>query len=124
MGRGGEMTQTVYSVLKSLNIPIQYVLRPNIGSTNKTGISYHFFNESYNLYSDGKGKEIGGVLQVDIFSTVDYSSIVKQVRELMETVGFRLADMRDSDDSFSDVKYYHKILIFNYTEKEVLNSGS
>ena len=79
------------------------------------------------MYADGKGKEIGGVLQVDIFSTVDYSGTVKSVKELLEVAKFRLADMRSSDDSFdsvSNIKYYQKILIFNYNEKEVLGNGS
>lgn len=115
------MIQKVYNILKPLNIPIQYVLRPEI--SNKIGISYHFFNESDNLYGDGEGKEFGGSLQIDIFSTVDYTTVVNQVKDLMKANKFRLADMRDGDDSFSNVKYYHKILIFNYSEKEVMNNG-
>lgn len=116
------MIQKVYDILKPLGVPVQYVLRPDI-ATAKTGISYHFFNEGYELYADGKGKELGGVLQVDIFSTVDYSVTVKSVKELLEDAKFRLADMRSSDDSFdsvSNIKYFHKILIFNYVEREVL----
>lgn len=112
------MIQRVYNILEPLNIPIQHILRPKIDSS-KIGISYHFFNESYNLYADGEGKEFGGVLQIDIFSTVDYTSIVKQVKDLMKSNKFRLADSRDSDDSLSNIQYYHKILIFNYSEKEV-----
>lgn len=118
------MIKTVYNILKPLNIPIQYILRPDISSSSKIGISYHFFNESYNLYADGVGKEFGGVLQIDVFSTVDYSNIVNQVKNLMNKHQFRLADSRDSDDSFSNVKYYHKILIFNFVEEEVKVNGS
>lgn len=117
------MIQTVYNILKPLNIPIQYILRPDISGSPKIGISYHFFNENYELHGDGEGKEFGGSLQIDIFSTVDYSNIVKQVKSLMKANKFRLADSWDSDDSFSNVKYYHKILIFNYSEKEVMNNG-
>lgn len=117
------MIQKVYDILKPLNIPILYILRPEIDSSNKIGISYHFFNESDNLYGDGEGMEFGGSLQIDIFSTVDYTTVVNQVKDLMKANKFRLADMRDSDDSFSNVKYYHKTLIFNYSEKEVLGSG-
>lgn len=122
MGSGDEMIQKVYDILKQLNVPIRYILRPDISGSNKIGISYHFFNESYNLYGDGKGKEPGGVLQVDIFSTVDYSAIVQQIQELLEENNFRLADKRDSEDSFEEggLKYYQKILIFNYVESEVL----
>jgi hypothetical protein len=116
--------QKVYDILKPLNIPIQYILRPDISGNSKIGISYHFFNESYNLYSDGEGKELGGSLQIDVFSTVDYSNVVKQVKELLKVNKFRFADSWDGDDSLSNVKYYHKILIFNYSEREVMNNGS
>lgn len=124
MGQGDEMIQKVYDILKPLNIPIQYVLRPDISGSYKIGISYHFFNEGDELYGDGVGFHPGGSLQVDIFSTVDYSNIVQQVKELMKINKFRLAPggSRDSDDSFSNVKYYHKILIFNYLEEEVKNN--
>ena len=114
------MIQKVYDILSGIGVPVQYILRPDISSA-KTGISYHFFNEGYEVYGDGKGAELGGVLQVDVFSTVDYSSTVQQVRELLEAAKFRLADMRDGNDGFEDsMKYYQKILIFNYVESEVL----
>lgn len=118
------MIQTVYNILKPLNIPIKYILRPDISGSSKIGISYHFFNEGYELYSDGEGIEEGGSLQIDVFSTIDYSSVVNQIRNQMKVNKFRLADMRDNDDSFSNVQYYHKILIFNYSTREVLSNGS
>lgn len=113
------MIRKVSDILKPLNTPTQYMLRPDISGDTKIGISYHFFNEGNELYGDGEGIAEGGSLQIDIFSTVDYSSVVSQTKELMKTNKFRLADSRDSDDSFSNVKYYHKILIFNYVESEV-----
>lgn len=116
------MIQKVADILKPLNVPVQYILRPNISGNSRIGISYHFFNEGYNLYSDGEGKEFGGILQVDIFSTMDYSDVVKQTIELLQNNGFRLAYSGDNDDSFSNVKYYHKVLRFNYVEKEVLGN--
>lgn len=117
--RGDSMITTVYNILKPLSIPVLYILRPDI-TKDKIGISYHFFGESYMLYSDGKGQRIGGALQVDIFATVDYSSIVKQAIALLESNGFRLVDSRDTYDSLStNIQYYQKTLIFNYIESEV-----
>lgn len=109
----------VYNILKGL-CPVAYITRPEINATNKIGISYHFFNEGNELYGDGEGTQEGGSLQIDIFSTVDYSNIVNQVKALMKVNKFRLADARDSDDSFNNIQYYQKILIFNYNEREVL----
>lgn len=113
------MIQKVYSILSGASVPVQYVLRPDISGGSKVGISYHFFNEGNELYGDGEGIAEGGSLQIDVFSTVDFTDTVNQVKSLMKTNKFRLADMRDSDDSFSNVQYYHKILIYNYVEKEV-----
>lgn len=117
------MINKVYDILKPLEIPVLYVLRPDI-ENNRIGISYHFFNEGYNLFGDGKGKRMSGSLQVDIFSTIDYTGVVKRVKELLELNSFKLSDMRDSDDSFNNIQYYHKILIFNYVESEVLHGGA
>lgn len=113
------MIQKINNILSPLNVPVLYILRPEIKGLNKTGISYHFFGEGYELHGDGEGNEFGGSVQIDIFSKIDYSNIVEQVRSLMKQNNFRLSDMRDSDDSFSNVRYYHKILIFNYSEGEV-----
>lgn len=115
------MIQRVYDILKPLNVPIQYVLRPDISGSSNTGISYHFFNEGYELHGDGIGNHSGGSIQIDVFSTVDYTNVVNQIKEIMKTNKFRLAPggSRDSDDSFSNVQYYHKILIFNYADEEV-----
>lgn len=118
--RGDNLVDTVCNLLKPLNIPVLHILRPDINSKSRTGISYHFFNEGYQSYGDGKGKEFGGSLQVDVFSTVDYSSVVKQVRETLEANGFKHADSRDTSDSLnSNIQYYQKTMIFNYVERLV-----
>ncbi len=113
------MINTVYNILKPLNIPVLFLRRPKIDKTNKIGISFHFFNESYNLYGDGNGNESGGVLQIDVFSLIDYTNVVNQIKQIMKENKFRLADSRDSDDSMNEINYYQKILIFNYIESEV-----
>lgn len=113
------MIQTINNILKPLSVPVLFMLRPKIDGTNKVGISYHFFSENNNLYGDGEGLEFGGSLQIDVFSLIDYTSIVDQIKTLMKTNKFRLADSRDSEDGFSTTEYYHKILIYNYVEREV-----
>jgi hypothetical protein len=118
------MINKVYSILKALNIPVKYMLRPELNSKNKIVASYHFFSEGYEAYGDGKGKEFGGSLQVDIFSTVDYTGIVDQTKSSLENNGFRLADSRDSFDSLNaNTQYYQKTMIFNYIESEVQNGS-
>lgn len=118
------MINTVYNILKPLNVPVKYMLRPELNSKNRIAASYHFFGEGYQSYGDGKGKDFGGSLQVDIFSTVDNSETIKQTRSLLEINGFRLADSRDSFDSLNtNTQYYQKTLVFNYIESEVQNGS-
>lgn len=113
------MIQLVYDILSTLGIPVKWMVRPDL-SENNIGISYHFFDEGYDLYSDGKGSKPGGSLQVDVFSKSDYTETVNQIVELLENSGFKLADKRDSEDSLTgDIKYYQKVLIFNYNERMV-----
>lgn len=113
------MIQKVFDILSSLNVPVLHIIRPEINGSNSLGISYHFFSQGYELHGDGEGKAFGGSLQIDVFSLDDYTIIVNQIRDIMKENKFRLSDMRDSDDSIDKVKYYHKILIFNYSEEEV-----
>lgn len=113
------MINRVNEILKETKISVQYVLRPDLEKAD-IAISYHFFNQGFDMYGGGQGKLESGVLQVDVFSTRDYTKEVKEVKDLLLKNKFRLADMRDSDDEFSKIKYYHKILIFNYLEEEVM----
>lgn len=116
------MINKVFSILQELNIPIKFELRPEIDNSNRVGISYHFFNEGYNQYGDGKGKEFGGSLQVDVFAHIkfDYSQVIRQIRDLLIQNKFRFVDQRDNGEISSDVQYFHKVMIFNYIESEVV----
>lgn len=119
------MINKVWSLLQPLNAPVAFEIRPKIDSDNRIGISYHFFNEGYNQWGDGRGSEFGGSLQVDVFAhtNYDYSNDVRQVRILLEPAKFRFAGQSDNGEIASDVQYFHKVLIFNYVEREVLRNG-
>lgn len=114
------MVNLVWKTLKPLNIPLEYILRPSI--TSGIGISYHFFGEGYTIYGDGKGDNLGGSLQIDIFYRIDLGNTVKEIIKLLKEKGLRLAQngIRDNDDVIGSVNYYHKIMIFNFVEEEVL----
>lgn len=117
------MLNTVYNILSELEVPVLFELRPDINATNRVGISYHFFNEGYNQYGDGVGTEFGGALQVDVFAHINYNYqfIVSQIRTLLEDAGFRFYSQSDNADITSNIQYFHKVMIFNYIEREVNN---
>lgn len=113
------MIMTVYNILKPLNLPIEFLKRPQF-DTSKTVISYHFFNESDDNFGDGKANEEAGALQVDIFSKIDYTSTVREVKEALSSANFMYFSGHDDIESLSNSEQiYHKILIFNYVESEV-----
>jgi hypothetical protein len=114
------MVEKVKEVLEPLVLPTAWQLRPAFDG-KKTVISYHFFGESDACFGDGEGNEEIGSLQVDIFSLVDYRSTVKEVKRLLKLAKFKFAYANDDVEKVSDSKViYHKILIFNYIESEVL----
>lgn len=114
------MVNKVYIILKPLRVPIKWLKRPPFDAS-QIAISYHFFNEGDLIYGDGSVSEEGGALQVDIFSKVDYSSTIKEVKRLLKGAGFLFADGHpDAEEKLDDnTTVYHKILIFNYVESVV-----
>lgn len=117
------MIDTVYNVLKQLNLPVKWQLRPYFDKSQIV-ISYHFFNEGDLLHGDGEGIEEGGALQIDIFSKINYTSTVKEVKKLLKCAGFLFEDAKDDTEQLDEnTIIYHKILIFNYIESEVLING-
>lgn len=114
------MINVVYNILKQLNLPIKWQLRPPFDKS-QTVISYHFFNEGDLLHGDGDASEEGGTLQVDIFSKTDYTGAVKEVKKLLKGAGFLFADSNDDMEELdNNTMIYHKVLIFNYVESEVI----
>lgn len=98
----------VHEILTPLNVPVLWQLRPQ----KPPGITYHFYNEQGELYGDG-GEIAGSVAcQIDIWSTVDYTNLKKQVKAAMKQCGFLFVDASDFFEE--DAKVYHCVLIFNY----------
>ena len=114
------MINVVYNILEQLNLPIKWQLRPPFDKSQIV-ISYHFFNEGDMLFGDGSSAEEGGTLQVDIFSKTDYTGAVKEVKKLLKGAGFLFASSNDDMEELdNNTMIYHKILIFNYIESEVI----
>lgn len=114
------MINTVYKTLRPLGIPVQWQLRPDIGD-HKFVVSFHFFNEGGLLYGDGEEELEGGTCQIDIFSTTDYTKLAKQIKKLMKERGFVPDSMQsDTIEDLGASKLYHKILLFDYIESEVM----
>lgn len=110
----------VYELLKTLKYPVKWQVRPKLDKANTAVISFHFFNQVDSLYGNGKGLEQGGALQIDVFSFTDYTKAVEEIKKLFVNNKFRFAEMYDDIEEIGNNQVFHKIIIFNYTESEVL----
>ena len=107
------LIQEVYSILTPLNLPILWQRRPD----KFPGITYHFFNETGELYGDGDYFTESVACQIDIWSKNDYTEIKKQVKSAMKEAGFLFSNATDTYEK--DVDIYHCVLTFNlYYESE------
>ena len=111
------MVNKVYNIFKTLGYPTQYQIRPSFDSKGVV-ISYHFFNETHAYYGDGDGKHFVKNLQIDIFHKTDIKDLDRRIIKLLKEIGFRFNETYESDETLSGVRLYHKVLRFNYLERE------
>jgi hypothetical protein len=113
------MKNKVYEILKPLKYPVSWQIRPKLDNKNTIVISFHFFNEGNSLFGDGKSIKQGGAVQVDVFSLVDYTNAVNQIRQEMTKNKFRYYESYDDIEDVGNQQIYHKVILFNYDESEV-----
>lgn len=114
-----DLIDRVYEILKPLNLPCNYLVRPSLEG-NVTVLSYHFFNQGYGLYGRGKGKFMGGSLQVDIFTLGNSKETENKIIKLMEKEKFKFTYPTDDEEVYKNTPLYRRSLIFTYIESEVL----
>lgn len=113
------MIDKVYTALKTFKLPVAYIVRPAFGS-NKAVISYHFFNSTHAYYGDGEGKDFTTSLQVDVFYTADIKDLTRQIITKLKELNIRFSYEDEYEDTLSGTRLYHKVLVFNYLESEVM----
>ena len=109
----------VYEQLKQLNIPCNYLARPEFKSTD-TVLSYHFFNRRGELYGDGERRQMAQNLQVDIFTLGDWTETEDKIIKMLEKKRFRFNYSNDDEEVYRNRPLYHRILVFSFVESEVL----
>ena len=114
------MINKVFNILETLELPLRWNDTPPFDDRGIV-IDYHFFGEGDCLFGDGIALDESGKLQVDVYSKVNYSVTVNQVKTLLRDAGFIFEDGSDNtEDLDAYTKLYHKVLIFNYSESEVM----
>ncbi|MGG3452166.1 hypothetical protein [Domibacillus aminovorans] len=111
------MNKVVIDALKNVGAPVSF--QEYTGSAT-TYITFFFYNEKGVFHAENEELATGHSLQVDIWSTGNYSSLVKEVKTRMNATGFTrtfAADLyEEPSGSTQKARIFHKALRFRYTE--------
>lgn len=107
------INQLIINTLKPLNIPV--VFQKYTGKA-ETYITFHEYLTAGEEYEDDEEILTAHYIQVDLWSKVDYTALVKEVKRLLINVGFKRINEVDLYED--DTKIYHKGLKFYYLEEK------
>lgn len=105
------LNSLLYQTLSSIgpNIPVSYMVHHG---EETTYIVYMTYNTNGALYTDEIEVETEYSVQVSVYSTGNFRTVVDEVLARMEAAGFRRNNAYDLYDD--DTKRYHKALRFYY----------
>lgn len=109
------LNKIIIDTLKPLNIPVGFQKH---SGKSKTYITFHEYLETGEEFEDDEEAFTGHYIQIDLWSKDDYTDLVKQIKDLLNPVGFKRLDEVDLYEK--DIGLYHKGMRFFYLEdKEV-----
>lgn len=103
------INKLIMDTLKPLNLPVANL---RYASAASTYITFFTYNEQGEAWAEDKEITTGFYMQVDVWSTVDFTSLVEQVKSLLGNVGFSRTYVTELFEP--DTKLYHKVLRFVY----------
>lgn len=106
------INKLIINTLKPLNIPVCF---QRYSGKSETYITFHEYLETGEEYEDDEESLTSHYIQIDVWSKSDYTSLVKEVKNLLITAGFQR--LNEADLYEEDTKIYHKGLKFYYLEE-------
>lgn len=106
------MNKLIIDLLKPLNVPVSF---QRYAGKADTYITFHEYFTSGEEYEDDEEALTAHYIQVDVWSKVDYTEVVKRTKELLFKAG--LKRLNEIDLYEEDTKIYHKGLKFYYLEE-------
>lgn len=106
------VNQLIIDTLSPLGIPVS---RATYNNTAETYIVFVEYNQAPRMSADDEEYITKHFYQVDVFSSGNFTLLVKDVKRLMKEAGF--GRMFESETYDNDMKKYRKILRFNYDSK-------
>ncbi|MFR1708874.1 MAG: hypothetical protein ACLSV2_08235 [Clostridium sp.] len=110
------INKLIIDTLKPLNIPVSF---QRYSGKADTYITFHEYFTSGEEYEDDEEALTAHYIQVDVWSKVDYTDLVKSIKELMLKAGFKR--LNEADLYEEDTKIYHKGLKFYYLGERGIN---
>jgi hypothetical protein len=103
------LNKLIIDTLSPLGVPVSF---QRYTGTATTYITFFEFNQRPALNADDTEQNTQHSIQVDIWSKGDYTTLVQQVKDALNGVGF----FRTSEAEFyeDDTKIFHKVIRFNY----------
>ena len=101
----------VIDALSGLNVPVAFL---KYTGTAKPYITFFFYNERGEVFAENEEVATRYSLQVDVWSSGNYTALVNQVKDALKSVGFSRIDAKDLYED--DTKIYHKAMFFRYTD--------
>ena len=106
------INKLIIDTLKPLKIPVCFQRY-----SGKAGIyvTFHEYLETGEGYEDDEERSTAHYIQVDVWSKIDYTDLVKEVKNRLIAAGFKR--LNEGDLYEVDTKIYHKGLKFYYLEE-------
>ena len=106
------MNALIIQTLRPLNVPVAFSTYNNTASQY---IIFNTYNEASFYNADDEEQYTQYFVQVDVFSSGDYTNLVEQVDQLMREAGFgRMFASETYDD---EAGKYRKIFRFSYIKR-------
>lgn len=111
------INKLIIETLRPLKVPVAF---QRYSGKAETYITFHEYLALGEEYEDDEESLTAYYVQVDVWSKVDYTDIVKNIKELLLKAGFKR--LSEVDLYEEDVKIYHKGLKLYYLEESDVNA--
>lgn len=103
------LNSLILNTLQPVNVPVAFLVYTG---TARPYITFLELDQRSALNSDDIETETEHTIQVDVFHTGNYNSLVDSVKQKLVAVGF--ARTNEQDFYETDTKLYHKVIRFSF----------
>lgn len=111
------INKIIIDTLNSLNVPVSF---QKYSGKAETYITFYEYLATGEEYEDDEESLTAHYIQVDVWSKIDYTNLVKEAKKLLINAGFKR--LNEIDLYEEDTKIYHKGLKFYCLEESDINA--